>query len=120
MAGPAGHRACFVEIGLPLTEPLHLSEPIQHDRRRDGVQPGRQRRISPEAFQAFECPDEGLLCKIPREIVVPRQAVGQPVDPFHVRVIELALRPSVAGPDTLDQLAFVHRAQAVREIPLAS
>src|SRR3989454_8164030 len=85
-------------------------EPVQGHRRRDGVEPGRQRRLTSEPVQPLERANEGLLREVPRELVVPGEPVGEAVDPVHVGVVERAFRGAVPGADPGYQFAFVHGA----------
>src|SRR5438132_9101244 len=104
--GPRG----LVQIRFPLAKALHLSQPVQHHRGGDGMQPGGEFRLAPKRAQPIERADERVLGELTRQLVVSRQAVGQPVDTIHVGVVQRALRGAVPGPDFGYQFAFVHQA----------
>src|SRR5438046_6785463 len=56
-----------------------------------------------------------VLGELTRQLVVSRQAVGQPVDTIHVGVVQRALRGAVPGPDFGYQFAFVHQAPSGKQ-----
>src|SRR2546425_6881423 len=58
-------------------QPLHLAEPVQHDRRRDRVQPRGELRLPPKRAEPLEGAHEGVLRELPGQLVVARQAVGR-------------------------------------------
>ena len=90
---------CIVDVRLSLPEPLHLAQSIQHDRRRDRVQPGRKCGIAAERAESVERPDERLLGEILREGIVAREPERQAVHPVYMRVVQRALCGAIPGAD---------------------
>ena len=99
-----------IDVCFTLAKPLHLAQSVQHDGRRDGVQPRRKGGVATERAEPVECPDERFLGEILRECVVTREPERQAVHPIHMGVIERSLCGAVPGADAGYQLCFVHDA----------
>src|SRR5213595_1764875 len=96
------HRAdfvCIIDVRFALPKPLDLAQSIQHDRRRDRMEPGRERSLAPERAEPVERANERFLGEILREGIIAREPESQAVHPVHMRVIERALCFAIPGAD---------------------
>ena len=97
-----------LEVRLPFPEPLHLAHRVRHDRDRDAMEPGGERRVPAKAGQLTEGANERVLRELASQIGVPGQPKGEAKDPGRVRVVQLARRDPVSGEDPSDQIGFAH------------
>jgi len=88
--------------------PFAAAQVAQHHGRGDAVQPAAEGAVATEVAQAVEGADEGVLGGVLGQGGVAGHAVGQAVDPVHVRVVECALGGGVSGLDTGDEFGVAH------------
>jgi len=89
----------ILDVRFPLPKPLHFAQPIQDDRRRDGVQPGRECGFAPKRVEPVERADERLLREVLRECIISGEPVGQAVHAVHVGVVQRPLGGAIPGAD---------------------
>src|SRR5258706_2951430 len=81
------------------------------------VQPGRERRITPELRESGERADESILRELPGFLRVPTQSIGERVDAWRVRIVQRTPGQPIPRDDSGDELCLVH---AVVYLPLIS
>ena len=87
-------------------ESFHLAHPVERHRNGDRVQPGGEGRFAAELLEPLERTDERLLGEISREVAVAGYPMHQPVDPVHVRVVQLPLGGTITAETTSDELTI--------------